>query len=156
MDPIRKELIAALKGAQAHVDFAGAVKNFPQEMRGVKPKGAAHTGWELLEHLRIAQEDILDFSRNPKYVLKKWPEGYWPDSEAPPTPEAWDKSVAAFERDLKEFEALVADPKQDLAEPFAWGTGQNLLREALLIIDHNGYHLGQLVMLRGELGIWPG
>jgi hypothetical protein len=155
MEAIRKQLIEALKGAQAHVDFEGAVKNFPAELRGVKPKGAAHSAWQLLEHLRMAQEDILDFSRNPKYVTRKWPEEYWPDSEAPPTSEAWDKSVAAFKKDLREFEAMVADPKHDLTEPFAWGTGQNLLREALLIIDHNGYHLGQFVMLRGELGIWP-
>ena len=155
MDAIREQLIAALRGGQAHADFGSAVKNFPAELRGVKPKGAAHTAWELLEHLRIAQEDILDFSRNPKYVAREWPKDYWPAAEAPLTAEAWDESIAAFERDLEEFAAMIADPGQDLLAAFAWGEGQTLLREALLVIDHNGYHLGQLVMLRGELGIWP-
>ncbi len=156
MDAIREQLIAALKGGQAHVDFEGAVKNFPLELRGMKPAGAPHTAWQLLEHLRIAQADILEFSRDAKYVAKRWPDDYWPATEAPPSPEAWEESIAAFEQDLKEFSELVADPKQDLSKPFAWGEGQTLLREALLVIDHNGYHLGQLVMLRVQLGIWPG
>lgn len=123
-------------------------------MRGNKPKGAAHTAWQLLEHLRIAQNDILEFSRDPKYVSPKWPEGYWPKEIAPPTSEAWDDTIAAFEKDHQAFGKLISDPAQDLLAKFPHGDGQTLLREALLIIDHNSYHVGQLVMLRVQLGIW--
>jgi hypothetical protein len=105
----------------------------------------------LLEHLRIAQEDILDFSRNKDYQAKKWPDDYWPKDEAPPSAEAWDESVKQFERDLKAMEALTGDTKHDLLAEIAHGKGQTLLREALLMADHNSYHLGQLVYLRKTL-----
>lgn len=138
-----------MKGA--HLSFQEAVKDFPEELRGRKPEGAPHTAWQLLEHLRIAQEDILDFSRNKDYQAKKWPDDYWPKDEAPPSAEAWDESVKQFERDLKAMEALTGDTKHDLLAEIAHGKGQTLLREALLMADHNSYHLGQLVYLRKTL-----
>jgi uncharacterized damage-inducible protein DinB len=138
-----------MKGA--HLSFQEAVKDFPEELRGRKPEGAPHTAWQLLEHLRIAQEDILDFSRNKDYQAKKWPDDYWPKDEAPPSAEAWDESVKQFERDLKTMEALTNDTKHDLLAEIAHGKGQTLLREALLMADHNSYHLGQLVYLRKTL-----
>jgi hypothetical protein len=111
--------------------------------------------WRLLEHLRIAQWDILEFSRRAGHESPKWPEGYWPAGDAPPEDDAWDRSVAAFQADLAAFDALVADEDRDLFERFAWGDGQTLLREALLVADHNAYHVGQMVTLRQLLGIWP-
>jgi hypothetical protein len=132
----------------AHADFDAAVDGFPPDFRGRKVPGAPHTAWQLLEHLRIAQEDILDFSRNPKYVDKNFPDDYWPATEAPPDKHAWDHSVAQFRKDLKAMEDLVADPAADLMAPLPHGTGQTLLREALLVADHNAYHIGQLMFLR--------
>jgi hypothetical protein len=110
----------------------------------------------LLEHMRLAQWDILDFSRNAKHVSPPWPEGYWPKSEAPPSADAWDKSVRKFRKDLKTMQELVANPKTDLYARIPWGDGQTILREALLIADHNAYHLGQFVDLRRIVGCWPG
>ena len=134
----------------AHLTFDEAVKGFPIELRGAKPKGAPHTPWQLLEHLRIAQWDILDFSRNPQYREMKWPDDYWPETEAPPDA-AWDHSVEQFRRDLKAMEELVSDASVDLTARIPHGTGQTLLREALLVADHNSYHLGQLVFVRKVL-----
>jgi hypothetical protein len=148
---LRKQLVDAISGHQAHIDFDAAVKDFPPELQGAKPAGAPHSAWQLLEHLRIAQSDILEFSRNPKHKSPDWPEGYWPKAEAPPHPDAWKQSVAAFERDAKEFSALVNDPKNDLFQAFPHGEGQTLLREALLVASHNSYHLGQLVFLKKML-----
>jgi hypothetical protein len=138
-----------MKGA--HMSFDEAVAGFPAAQRGVKPKGVPHTAWQLLEHLRLAQWDILDFSRNPKYKEKKFPDDYWPKTEAPPDDAAWERSVEQFQQDLKAMEELVSDPKADLTERIAHGKGQTLLREALLVADHNSYHLGQLVFLRKML-----
>ena len=148
---LRQQLIDALRGHQAHLEFDAAVKDFPANLRGVKPPGAPHTAWQLLEHIRIAQHDILAFSRDPKHKSPKWPEGYWPSSEAPPSEAAWDKSIAAVRRDGLAFNALVQDLSNDLFKPFAHGEGQTLLREALLIASHNSYHLGQFVYLRRML-----
>lgn len=136
-----------MKGA--HLDFDTAVAGFPVELRGKKIKGAPHTAWQLLEHLRIAQEDILDFSRNGAYQEKKFPDDYWPETAAPPNESAWDESTAAFRKDLKAMEKLVAE--EDLMARIPHGTGQTLLREALLVADHNAYHLGQLMFLRKML-----
>ena len=146
----------SLKGGQAHVDFDEVVHNFRAELQGKKPPHASHSGWQLLEHLRIAQHDILEFCRDPKYTSPAWPEGYWPAEAAPPEPYAWENSVAAFKKDHQDFIKLIGDPEQDLLAKLPHGEGQTLLREALLVIDHNAYHLGQLVMLRTELHIWPG
>lgn len=148
---LRNQLLDAIRGHQAHIEFSAAVKDFPTELQGKKPAGAPHSAWQLLEHLRIAQNDILEFSRNPKHQSPDWPEGYWPSSETPPNARAWAESVAAFERDRKELMALVQDPNFDLFQRFPHGEGQNLLREALLVASHNSYHLGQLVFLKKML-----
>ncbi|HEV2224172.1 MAG TPA: DinB family protein [Candidatus Acidoferrales bacterium] len=153
---LREHLVKLLEGGEAHADLQQAFSELPQAQRGVKPSGAQHTAWQLLEHLRIAQWDILEFSRNPKHLSPQFPEGYWPVSEAPPNAEAWDKSVAAVERDLAAMKKLVSNPKTDLFAPIAHGKGQTILREALLLADHNAYHLGQVVLLRRLLGAWAG
>jgi hypothetical protein len=155
-DELRKQLIALLDGGQAHATFEEAVKNFPAELRGVVPEGLPYSAWQLVEHLRIAQKDILDFSAPPTggYHALKWPEQYWPKDPAPSSSEAWDRSVAAIKSDLEKFKALISRPDADLAKPFRWGTGQNLLREALLIADHAAYHIGELIVLRRLLGAW--
>ena len=137
-----------MRGHNAHIEFDAAVKDFPVEARGVRPAGAPHSAWELLEHLRIAQHDILEFCRNPRHKSPKWPEGYWPKSEAPPDAKAWDASVKAFQRDARDVNELVRDGGQDLFRAFEHGDGQTLLREALLVASHNSYHLGQLVFLK--------
>jgi uncharacterized damage-inducible protein DinB len=156
MDALRKQLIETIAGGQAHATFEDAVKKFPAELRGKKPQGSPHSAWQLLEHLRIAQHDIFEFSRDPEHVSPKWPEAYWPKEPAPPTDSAWDESIASFEKDQKAFGKLISDPKLDLFAKLAHGDGQTLLREALLIIDHNAYHVGQIVQVRVQLGAWPG
>ena len=153
-DPVREQVLALLKGGNAHVSFDNVFKDFPANLRGVKPNGAPHTAWQLLEHMHIAQWDILEFSRSAKHVSPEWPGGYWPKTEKPPDENAWKKSLASFKRDLKAMEKLVADPKTDLYTRIPHGTGQNIYREALLVADHNAYHLGQLVLLRRLLGAW--
>ena len=151
---LREHLLYLLRGGDAHLHFNKAVAHLPPALRGAKPAGQPHTPWRLLEHMRIAQWDILEFSRNPRHVSPAFPEGYWPKGDAPPDAAAWDKSVAAFRADLKAMQDLVADPKTDLFTPLAHGEGQTVLREALLVADHNAYHLGQLVLLRRLLGNW--
>jgi len=151
---LREHMLNLLKGGHAHVDFESAVKNLPVELRGKRPKGAEHSPWDVLEHLRIAQWDILEFSRNPKHKSPDWPSGYWPKTHAPSSEEAWDKSVRAFRKDLKAMCALVADESTDLFAKIPHGDGQTILREALLVADHNAYHLGELVLLRRLLGAW--
>jgi len=123
-------------------------------LRGKRPKGAEHSPWEILEHLRIAQWDILEFSRNASHESPSWPGGYWPATAAPPDDGAWDKSVRAFRRDQKAVCDLIADPKTDLYARIPHGTGQTILREALLVADHNAYHVGQLILVRRLLGAW--
>ena len=148
---LRKHLADLLRMKGAHVNLEAAVADFPVALRGVRPQGAPHTAWQLLEHLRIAQEDILDFSRNPKYRERKFPDDYWPATDAPPSEAAWDDSIRQFQNDLKEMQELVADTRLDLLARIPHGTGQTLLREAMLVADHNAYHLGQLVFLRKTL-----
>ncbi len=148
---LRKTLAELLRMKGAHASFRDAVSDFPPALRGVKPAGAPHSAWQLLEHMRIAQEDIVDFSRNPNYKEKKFPDDYWPDTEAPPDEQAWAKSIQLFEDDLRQMQELVADTKHDLLARLPHGTGQTLLREALLLADHNAYHLGQLMFLRKTL-----
>ncbi len=151
--PLRDHIVYLLKAGGAHVDFDGAIGDWPLQLAGVKVANFPHTAWMLLEHMRLAQLDILEFSRNPKHVSPKWPEGYWPKSEAPANEKAWRASVAAFKKDLRTIEQLVANPKVDLYGRIPWGDGQTILREALLVADHNAYHLGQLAMLRKSIGI---
>jgi DinB superfamily len=151
---LRQHLLDLLTGSNAHADFEAAIKDLPADLRGKTPKGAEHSPWELVEHLRIAQEDILDFSRNPDYKERPWPSGYWPATPAPPDEQAWDRSVRALRKDLKSFCALVSDPDTDLYAKIPHGNGQTILREALLIADHNAYHVGQLILVRRLLGAW--
>ncbi len=150
---LRDHLLYLIKDGGAHVHFDDAMGDWPVQLAGVKVANFPHTAWMLLEHMRLAQWDILEFSRNPKHVSPKWPEGYWPDSEAPPSEKAWQASMAAFRKDLRAVERLVADPATDLYASIARGDGQTILREVLLVADHNAYHLGQLVMLRKSIGI---
>jgi len=152
---LRKHLIYLLKGGGAHLEFNKAVTGFPASLRGSKPAGAPHTAWQLVEHMRIAQWDILEFSRNPKHVSPKFPDGYWPASDAPPSARAWSRSLGAFRLDLGAMVALVSNPATDLFARLPHGDGQTILREALLVADHNAYHLGQLVLLRRLLKAWP-
>ncbi len=151
---LRDHLLELLRGRSAHLDFDKAIGGLPPDLRGVKAPGLPHTVWQLLEHLRIAQWDILDFSRNPDYASLEWPKDYWPETEAPPDEAAWDQSVESFHRDLQAMKDLVADPQTDLHAKIPWGDGQTILREALLVADHNGYHLGQIVCVRQALGAW--
>jgi len=151
---LRQHLLDLLNGGHAHAKFDDIVKDLPPKLRGTRPANFPHSPWMLLEHLRLAQWDILDFSRNPKYVARKWPEGYWPKTEAPPTATAWNKSVQQFRRDLKTIQVLVANPKTDLFARIPWGDGQTILREVLLVADHNAYHLGQMLDVRRLLGAW--
>ena len=153
-DPVREQVIKLLAGGQAHATFEDVVKDFPAKLRGVRPKGAPHTAWELLEHLRIALWDILEFSRDAKHVSPSWPEGYWPKTQKPPSDAAWKKSVAAIRKDLAAMQKLVGNPKTDLNAKIPHGTGQTVLREALLVADHNAYHIGQLLLVRRLLGAW--
>ena len=153
-DALRQHLLDLLRGHNAHVDFDAALSDIPSKLRGVKPPGASYTAWQLLEHMRIAQWDILEFSRNPKHKSPAWPEGYWPKTEAPPSAASWNNSLRSFRADLKGMAKLVADKKTDLYAKIPHGTGQTILREALLVADHNAYHLGQIVLLRRLLGIW--
>lgn len=153
-DPLRDHLVKLLRGGGAHVDFDSAIKGLPVKARGKRPKGTPHSPWEILEHLRIAQWDILDFTRNKNYAPMKWPDDYWPKTPAPPTATAWSKSVRAFREDLDSMCALVNNPKVDLLARIPHGDGQTILREALLVADHNAYHLGELVLVRRLLGAW--
>jgi hypothetical protein len=151
---LREHLLNLLKGRGAHADFEHAIKDFPAELRGKTPKGAEHSPWQVLEHLRIAQWDILEFSRNPDHKSPEFPGGYWPATQVPPDAKAWDRSVHAFGEDLKAMCDLVADKRTDLFARIPHGDGQTILREALLAADHNAYHLGQMVLLRRLLGAW--
>ena len=151
---LREHVVQLLNGGSAHADFDSAVKGLPAELRGKRPKGLPYSPWELLEHLRIAQWDILEFSRNGHHESPKWPEGYWPKSPAPPSAAAWTKSVKAFRSDLDAMCALVSDSSVDLFARIPGGDGQTVLREALLVADHNAYHTGQLVLARRLLGAW--
>jgi len=150
---LREHLLYLLRDGGAHAGFDDAVGGWPVQLAGVKVANFPHTAWMLLEHLRLAQWDILEFSRNPKHVSPKWPEGYWPAAEAPPSEREWKASIVAFKQALRAMEQLVAGKKTDLYAKIPWGDGQTILREALLVADHNAYHLGQLVALRKSIGI---
>jgi len=148
IESLREHLLNLLSGAWAHMEFDKAVADFPPDLRGKKTQGLPYTAWQLLEHMRIAQWDILEFSRNPKHVSPDWPAGYWPRTEAPAAKSGWDESVSRFKNDLEGMRKLVSSPDTDLFSLIPHGTGQTILREAMLLADHNAYHLGQLVLLR--------
>lgn len=152
---LRQHVLEVLRGGSAHVKFDEIIAGLGPEVLGRKPAGLPHSLWMLLEHLRITQWDILEFSREPKHVSPKWPEGYWPKTEAPPSASAWKASVKQVKQDLKAMEQLVEDPETDLFANIPWGDGQTILREALLMADHNAYHLGQMLDTRRLLGAGP-
>jgi uncharacterized damage-inducible protein DinB len=154
---VKEQLIKLLDGSQAHATFEAAVADFPVALRGVVPEGLPYSAWQIVEHIRIAQHDILTFSDNADGAYKpmKWPEDYWLKEAEPPTENAWDEAIASVLRDRKSLEALIeASSDTGLVEPFAWGEGQTLFREVLLVIDHAGYHTGELIVLRRLLGAW--
>jgi hypothetical protein len=151
---LREHVVRLLTWQDAHADFDAAVGNLPADARGRTPPGAPYSPWQLLEHLRIAQHDILDFCVNAKYEEMTWPDDYWPASAAPPSAQAWDDSVKAFHRDRKELEHLARNPEIDLFAKIPHGSGQTYLRELLLAADHAAYHVGELVLVRRLLGVW--
>jgi hypothetical protein len=148
---LREHLLYLLRGGGAHIHFEEAVKDFPAELINRKAEGVPYTPWHLLEHMRIAQRDILEFSRSASHVSPKWPEGYWPDKDREASADDWQRSVEAFRADLRAMQELVEDPATDLYARIPHGEGQTILREALLVADHNAYHLGALVTLRRTL-----
>jgi DinB family protein len=151
---LRQHVLYFLRGGGAHLGFEKVIAALPAKLRGAKPNGLPYTAWRLLEHMRIAQWDILEFSRNPKHVSPEFAEGYWPAGDSPPSAAAWDASVKRFRSDLAAMQELVKDPSKDLLAPIPHGKAQTILREALLVADHNAYHLGQFVVLRRLLGAW--
>jgi len=153
---LRDHVLELLGKGHAHVTFQDAIAAWPATLRGAKPAGQPFTPWRLLEHIRISQWDIVGFTKSAKHVSPKWPAGYWPERDAPPDAAAWDKSVAQVEQDLRAMQGLVRDPATDLFARIPHGTGQTALREALVLADHNSYHVGQLVLLRRLLGAWKG
>jgi uncharacterized damage-inducible protein DinB len=152
---MREQLAKALDWGEAHADFDKAIAGLARDLRGRRVEGLPHSAWEILEHLRITQHDILDFARNPNYAERAWPDEYWPATPAPPTAKAWDESVAAFRRDRNALQQLTTDSTIDLTERIPHGSGQTYLREVLLVLDHNAYHVAELVVLRRLLGAWP-
>ncbi len=151
---LRQQIKDLLTRDEAHAGFDAAVKDMPGPLRGKVPEGSEHSPWQLLEHLRIAQWDILEFTRNPKHVSPEFPSGYWPATAVPPNDKAWEKSVYAFRADHQALVDLVMDESSDLFAKISHGDGQTILRQALLVADHNAYHLGQLILLRRQLGAW--
>jgi hypothetical protein len=154
---LREELVQLLRGGNAHVDTLSALKDFPPKLYGTKPQNSPHSAWELLEHMRIALRDIYDFSTNDKYVEKKFPDDYWPETAEPPSKGDWDQSVRALKEDLEAFAELIRNPDSNLYAQIPWGNKEHtLLREVLVAADHNSYHTGELVFLRRILGAWKG
>jgi uncharacterized damage-inducible protein DinB len=151
---LREQLVHFLHESLAHADLFAALKNFPEELYGKKVKSFPHSAWQLLEHIRFTLNDLLVFSTDPKYVAPEWPKAYWPEDAAPESAAVWKTSIKALKADLAEFEKLILNPDSNLYARIPWGDGQTLLREALLAIDHASYHVGQLVMLRQQLGAW--
>ena len=160
MDPVKS--IAALREQlarfqdwrEAHADFDAAVAGLPANLRGMAPPGLPYSPWQLVEHLRLTQADILEFCRNVDYVEQQWPDDYWPKSAAPPDDQAWDRSLAAFQSDREALQKMIQDPACDLFAKIPAGNGQTFLREFLLVADHTAYHVGQLVAVRRLLGAW--
>jgi hypothetical protein len=153
---LRQQIAKALDWGEAHADLAASVADFPEELKGRIPEGFPHSAWQLLDHMRIGLWDIVEFCRNPRHKSPAWPDGYWPKKPEPPSDDAWDNSIESIGAHLEDMRDLITDKKNDLLAPLPGGSGQTLLREALLIADHNAYHLGQLVLVRRALGAWKG
>ncbi|WP_166824883.1 DinB family protein [Thalassoroseus pseudoceratinae] len=154
IEQLREQLVWLIEKGHAHISFEDAIADLPTEFRSQVPPNVGHSPWQLLEHLRICQWDILEFSRDAGHVSPKFPHGYWPTSIGPPEPEAWEKSITAFLADRQVMVDLIRDPSTDLFKPIPHGDGQTILREAMLVADHNAYHIGQLVIVRKVLGCW--
>lgn len=155
-DALRKQLADLLAWSDAHVDFDRAVRGIPKALRGRRPQGFAWSAWELLEHLRLTQRDILDFCRDPRYAERAWPDDYWPKRPAPPNAGAWQKTITAFRRDRATLQKLARNRRVDLFARIPHGSGQTYLRELVLVADHSAYHVGQIVAVRRALGCWSG
>ena len=153
-EDIREHLVRLLDWHDAHVSFDQVVDEIPARVRGMQPPNAPHSAWQLVEHMRITQHDILDFCINPKYEEMKWPDEYWPSSAAPPSASAWDGSIASFRKDRKALQQLAKDPKITLTDKIPHGSGQTYLREIVLVADHTSYHVGQLVLVLRLLEAW--
>jgi len=156
-DPIHfviSELEILLEKGNAHATFEKAVKDIPQKLLGKVPQGSAYSIWQLVEHIRITQWDLLEFSRNPDHESPKWPEGYWPEAVAPENAKAWSASLEQIAKERKEFVKLLREAGEEIYTPFPYGDGQSLLREALVLADHNSYHTGEIILLRRILGDW--
>lgn len=151
---LRKHLLELLGPGGAHVDFEKAIANVPDRLRGTAPPNVPHTPWRLLEHLRIAQHDIVEFTLDARHGSPKWPDGYWPDGDAPPSAKAWDDAIREYKKDRRRMLDLVGDENTDLLTPVPHGDGQTIAREAMLLADHSAYHLGQLIVVRRALGDW--
>jgi uncharacterized damage-inducible protein DinB len=154
LDQLRQQLSRILNWQEAHASFDSAINGIPSELYGVQPEGLPFSPWQLLEHLRFTQRDIIDFCRDPNYSEPKWPDDYWPATVAPPSANAWDESVAAYRADIEQFQQFIADPALDLFATIPHGNGQTYLREVLLVADHAAYHIGQIVAVRRLLGAW--
>ena len=154
LDALRRHLQQALDWEDAHANYENATSGIPEGFRGLVPTGLVHSAWQLVEHMRLVQHDILDFCLNPGYEERTFPDDYWPKSAAPPSAEAWDRSLAAFRQDREALKVLAGDPKIDLFATIPHGTGQTYLREIILVIDHSAYHVGQLLDVRRALGAW--
>jgi len=153
-EALRSQLVRLVTWQDAHVSFEGAVADLPAPLRGVQPADLPYSAWQLLEHLRLSQLDILDFCRNPAYREQKWPDDYWPRDPAPLAAQAWDESIAGYLQDRAELVQMAGDSGVDLFARIPHGSGQTYLRELLLVADHNAYHVGQLVLVRRLLGAW--
>ena len=151
---VRELLIEQLSGKNAHVDFDQAVQGLTYKQTGIKVERVPHTIWELIEHIRIAQADILEFCQNPNYEELDWPADYWPENRSPESEQALETSIQKVRDGLEEMREIIRDAEKDLQEPLAHGSGQTLFREAMLIVDHNAYHIGQIVLIRRLLGSW--
>jgi uncharacterized damage-inducible protein DinB len=153
---VREQLARLLAWEDAHVSFDAAVADLDPGLRGVQPAGLPYSPWQLLEHLRISQQDILEFCTNPRYRERKWPDEYWPRDPAPPSEQAWDAGVRAFQHDREALRQLALSDETRLEATIPHGTGQTYLRELLLAADHAAYHVGQIVVVRRLLGAWAG
>ncbi len=158
MDPdkaVREQLLLLLRGGNAHITFDQAVEQFPMASINIQPTNISYTPWHLLEHIRIAQWDILEFIRNPTHVSPQWPQGYWPSEGEHADEDKWHKSISDFRADLKALQDMVVDPRTDLVAPIPHAQGYTVLREILLVADHNAYHIGEFAILRQVMATWP-
>lgn len=152
---LREQLLQRLRGRGAHMPFEEAVKDFPADRINDRFPNGDYSSWGLVEHLRITQRDILDYVRDPQYRHMQWPLDYWPDPEKQASPQEWKETIDAFLADKAQLEALVQDPKTDLFAPIPWGGDHTVLREILIVTDHNAYHIGELAIMRQVMGTWP-